>query len=102
MKTQEELLYLKHVLRNLDANVPSFITSRWLPIAGWVFAAGYFLVLFQIQPRISVFVFAFLTSIAGVIAGALAIWRVCASKWPYVRPHIDPSSVARRIRELES
>lgn len=102
MKAQEELLYLKHILRNLDGDVPSFITSRWLPIAGWLIAVGYFLILFQIQPRISVFVFALLASIAGVIAGALVFWRVCASKWPYVRPHIDRSSVANRVRALES
>jgi hypothetical protein len=102
MKSQEELLYLRHILRNVSADVPSFITSRWLPVAGWVLAAGYFLALFQLQPRISVFLFALLASVAGVVAGALAFWRVCAFKWPYVRPHIDLSSVAQRVRELES
>jgi hypothetical protein len=102
MTAQEELLYLKHILRNLEADVPSFITSGWLPIAGWVSAVGYFLLLFQIQTRISVLLFALLVSFGGVIAGALAFWRVCASKWPYVRPHIDPSSVEQRVRELES
>lgn len=102
MKAKEELLYLKRVLRNLEADAPSFITSRRLPFAGWFLAAGYFLALFQLQSRTSTFAVALLASGVGVIVGALAFWRVCASKWPYVTPYIDSSRIAQRARELES
>lgn len=45
MKAKEELLYLKYILRSVEADAPSFIDSRRLPIAGWFLAAGYFLAL---------------------------------------------------------
>ena len=46
MKAKEELLYLKYILRSVEADAPSFIDSRRLPIAGWFLAAGYFLALY--------------------------------------------------------
>lgn len=94
--------YLKQIRGNLEAEKPSVLTSRWLPVAGWFVGVAFFLVLFQFQDRLPNLLYTFLATSAGVVAGVLALWRVCASKWPYIRPHIDPSSVAQRVRELES
>jgi hypothetical protein len=102
MNSHEELLYLRHVQKHLDADVPSIITNRWLPLVGWLVAVAYFFVLLQFQPRLPALAFLGLSCLAGIVVGALAFWRICSSKWPYVRPHLDGSSIARRVRELES
>ncbi|WP_143814365.1 DUF4175 domain-containing protein [Novilysobacter spongiicola] len=102
MKAHEELLYLKHVLMHMDADKPSILASRWLPPVTWLAACAFFIALFQLQHALPPAVFAGLACLVGIVLGALAFWRACTAKWPFVKPHLDRSSIVRRVRELES
>lgn len=102
MKPNEELLYLRHILRHMDGDEYSLITSKRLPWVGWLLSLCYFTLLLQFYHQLGPTIFAILSSVGGAVIGSVFFWRICASKWPYVRPHMDRTSIERRLDEIES
>jgi hypothetical protein len=102
MNPNEEERHLQQMLKFIDADGIGILSSKWLVWAFWLLLCGALFCLFQFQKQLGPDLLVGLSCFTGVITGGCMVWHASAVKWPFVRPHLDRASIARRLSELQS
>ena len=99
-----ELKYLYFVLKKIDDDRPSFITSLGFRVVLWIVLALSFLLLNSYSQRDAVneWITAGIALFLGILVGVSSTIRVSEKSWKYVKPHISKKSIETRINEIHT
>lgn len=67
---------------------------------GWLVLAGTFFLL--VSDQLGGATGAMITGVVGIVVGMFMQTAEAGKQWPYLKSHLNPDSVERRLKELES
>jgi len=100
---REERKLLTQLLRRHERPMPRLLAVTAPTIIVWMGTALFVMLLFRVAKgdRVDPVALAIGSAIVGFLLASLFFWIWSMRQWPFIRPHVDTSSIKARLSELD-